>query len=406
MTQSSLADWTKTIQRSAMQDMLELAAQPDVISFALGLPAAELFPAQEYGAALQQVLLTDPLALQYNPPPVTIKAEIVKLMALRGLSCRQEQIFLTAGAQQGQALLARLLVNPGDVVLVEESCYPGFKQVLDTLSPKILTTPTDPQTGIDVDAVERLLQAGHRPKLLYLVPEGNNPLTVSLSPEKRQRLVTLARAYQMPILEDDPYGLLYYDHQPEPPLCARDPEWVFYIGSVSKILAPATRVGWVVVPEWLLPSLAMLKESSDINTTTLTQRAVGAYLATQHHIAHIAHLRSAYKTRRDAMIEAIAEHFPCNVQLYTPNCGVFLWVALPRGSDTGKLLKAAIQQARVAFIPGHAFNVANAVFDGVPVTNAHCMRLNFSNTSPEKIVEGIRRLGSLLEVTIKAGNSY
>ena len=289
-----------------------------------------------------------------------------------------------------------MLVNPGDDVLVEESCYPGFKQVLDTLSPHILTVPTNWQTGIDVDAVERLLQAGHRPKLLYLVPEGNNPLTVSISRDKRRRLVALAREYQMPILEDDPYGLLYYDSTPSPPLCALDPEWVFYIGTASKILAPATRVGWLVVPERLLPLLAALKESSDINTTTLTQRAVGAYLATQHHIAHLARLRTAYQQRRDTMIAAIAEYFPPHVQCHTPNCGVFLWVVLPDDYDTGELLKAAIHQAHVAFIPGHAFNVYAAAANDAPVPNANCMRLNFSNAAPATIVTGIRRLGTLL----------
>lgn len=392
MTQLSLARWTKTIQRSAMQDMLELA-QPDVISFTLGFPAAELFPVQEYGVALHQVLTTNTLALQYNPPPLTVKEEIVKLMALRGLTCRTEQIFLTTGAQQGLALLTRLLVNPGDEVLVEASCYPGFKQVLDTLSPKILTVSTDPQTGIDVDAVEHLLKTGHRPTLLYLVPEGHNPLSMNISREKRQRLVMLAREYRMPILEDDPYGMLYYDYQPDPPLCALDPEWVFYIGTFSKILAPAARVGWLVIPEPLIPLLAALKESSDINTTTLTQRAVGAYLATQHHTEHIARLRTEYSARRDTMLESIAEYFPHNIQWHIPNCGFFLWVELPKEIDTGKLLKAAIQQAQVAFIPGHAFNAHDTA---TPIPNANCMRLSFSNSPPEKILEGMQRLGSLI----------
>src|SRR5215207_2792509 len=256
--------------------MLVASARPGVLSFALGLPAAELFPAAEYSEALAHVLASDPRALQYGPPFRPLKQHVLRLMADRGVNCREEQVFLTAGAQQGVNLLAHLLVEPGSTVIVEEMAYTGCQQVLQVTQADVLTVPTDFKTGIDVDAVERLLEGGAQPALIYVVPDGHNPLSVSMSLEKRMRLVELARAYSVPIVEDDAYGFLYYD-SPTPPLRALDDEWVLYVGTFSKIMAPALRTGWVVVPEALTSHLAILKEATDIDTAPLNQRAISAY---------------------------------------------------------------------------------------------------------------------------------
>lgn len=385
-----LARWTRSIRRSALQDMLVASARPGVLSFALGLPAAELFPAAEYAEAVAHVLANDPRALQYGPPFAPLKRHVVSLMAMRGVECREEQVFLTAGAQQGVNLLARLLLEPGSKVIAEEMAYTGCQQVLRASEADMLTVPTDFKTGIDVDAVERLLAGGERPALIYTVPEGHNPLAVSMSMEKRLRLVELARAYRVPVIEDDAYGLLYYE-PPPPPLRALEDRWVFYVGTFSKIMAPALRTGWVVVPESLIPHLAILKEASDIDTAPLSQRAISAYLDAGHLPAHLERLRREYRRRRDAMLGALREHFPEGARWETPTGGLFIWVELPEGTDTGELLEAALETEQVAFIPGHAF----CVHDERPATNR--MRLNFSNSSVERIEDGVRRLARVLK---------
>jgi 2-aminoadipate transaminase len=319
-----------------------------------------------------------------------LKQHVVRLMAERGVECREEQVFLTSGGQQGVNLLARLLIEPGSTVIVEEMAYTGCQQVLYASQAEILTVPTDFKTGVDVDAIQRLLEMGERPALIYVVPDGHNPLAVSMSREKRRRLVELASTYCVPVIEDDAYGFLYYD-SPVPPLRALDHEWILYVGTFSKIMAPALRTGWVVVPESLIPHLAIIKEATDIDTAPLNQRGISAYLDGGHLPAHLARLRAEYRRRRDAMISALRTHFPPGAHWETPASGLFIWVELPEWVDTGELLAAALEQEKVAFIPGHAFYVN----EDHPATNR--MRLNFSNSSVERIEDGIQRLARVIK---------
>jgi 2-aminoadipate transaminase len=385
-----MADWTHSIRRSALQDMLTEASRPGVISFALGLPAPELFPADEYLRAAAHVIAHDPRALQYSPPFQPLKSQVVELMAARGVECRESEVFLTAGAQQGLSLLSRLLLNQGGTILTEELTYTGFQQAVQPLQPTVLTVPTDPDTGMDVEAVADLLARGARPAFIYTVTNGHNPMSVSLSVEKRARLAGLAREYRVPVVEDDPYGFLFYDGAPPAPLRAHSRRWVLHVGSFSKILAPALRAGWLVVPEELIPPLSIVKESSDIDTTTFNQRAISRYLAEGHLPAHLAELRREYGSRRDAMLRALAEHFPRAARWHRPADGVFVWVELPPGIDAEQLLTVALETERVAFIPGVAFSV------GGRTMAANCLRLNFSNSTPERIADGIARLGRVL----------
>ena len=391
----ALANWTKAIKRSALQDLLAVASRPGILSFALGLPSAELFPKGAYGDAAAKVLAEDPRALQYSPPFQPLKAHVVKLMAERGVECSEQQVFLTAGAQQGLSLLARLLLNPGGRVLCEETIYTGFQQSVEPFQPDLLTVATDGETGIDVDAVEARLRGRARPAFIYVISNGHNPLSVTLSTEKRNRLVELACRYGVPIVEDDPYGMLSYEAI-SPPLRALDSEWVFYVGSFSKILAPSLRVGWLVVPEHLIHHLSVIKEASDIDTSTFSQRCVSAYLDAGHLPSHLAELRREYGRRRDVMLNALAAHFPPEARWTSPQCGVFVWVELPTKFNLDEVLKRAIAEERVAFIPGHAFAV-NGSRQG-----ANCMRLNFSNSSPASIEDGVARLARVLT---KAGST-
>jgi 2-aminoadipate transaminase len=398
-----LAHWAQHMKRSVLREMLAVVAQPGILSFAGGLPAPELFPTREYAQAVAYVLATDRGALQYGPPYAPLKRHIVHLMAQRGVSCSENQVFLTSGAQQGLDILARLFLNPGGPMVLEERVYTGIQQAVAPLQPEILTVATDLQTGLDVDAVARYLELGARPALIYVNADCHNPLGVSLSPEKRRRLVDLACRYGFAIVEDDPYGFLNYDGRAELPLAALDSRFVFYLGSFSKILAPALRLGWMVAPEALVPKLTVIKEANDLESSALTQRTVCAYLDAGHLPAHLDDLCREYRRRRDAMLLALEHHLPATARWTRPAGGMFIWVELPGQVDTAALLRAAVEQEKVAFIPGHAFCAdQRPLLPGQLCRAAHCMRLNFSNCTPEKIEDGIARLGRVIENEIRS----
>ena len=373
-----------------LREIMDLASRPGVLSFAIGLPAAELFPRESLAAAAADILASDPSCLQYGPSYQPLKTQIVQLMALRGVRCTEDQIFLTSGAQQGMDLLAKLLLDPGGQVLIEWAVYDGIRLAIQPRHPEILTVSSDPETGIDVDEVEALLARGIRPAFLYLIPDGHNPLGVSLSLESRRRLAGLARRYRMPILEDDAYGFLYYGEEPPPPLRACEEEWVYYLGSFSKILAPSLRAGWVVVPPALAARLSPLKQGADIDTPSFGHRAVSAWLAAGHLPAQLEVLRAEYRRRRDAMLAALREHFPPEVRWNLPASGMFVWVELPEGVDAAALLQTAVATEKVAFSPGVALCA------GDPRHGSRCLRLSFTNLSPERIEEGIRRLARVV----------
>lgn len=385
-----LAAWTKSIQTSAMQQLLALADRPGIVSFALGLPDDELFPRDVLAQAATSVLELERYALQYQPALKSLKKHIVHLMAQRNVLCTEEQIFLTAGAQQGMNLLAHLLLNPGGQVLTENQVYPGLQQVIAPFQPHHLLVPTDIEHGIDLDATRSLLASGMRPAFIYVMSEGHNPLGISMRSETRLGLIELARKYQVPIIEDDAYGFLYYTESPTQPLRALDDQWVFYLGSFSKIIAPSLRVGWLIVPEDLMPKLAVIKEASDINTATFSQRIIAAYLESGHLPQRLSLLRRVYGERRDAMLTALSQFFPRGARWSNPSSGMFVWVELPHGIDTSALLPIAIEQENVAYIPGQAFSVDSQA------QASHCMRLNFSRTTPERITEGVARLAHAL----------
>ncbi len=384
-----LADWTHTMSRSVLRQMISVVSRPGILSFAGGLPDPDLFPRADFAAALAQVLANDKNSLQYRPPLPALKAHIVQLMAQRGVTCTPEQVFLTSGAQQGLDVLARMLLNPGGEVLLEEVVYPGAQQVVASAQPRILSVPTDLRTGIDVEAVEAHLRRGAHPAFIYAITDAHNPLGVSISPAKRQRLVELAQFYGVPIVEDDPYGFLHYDEKPVPPMRALEDKWVFYLGSFSKIIAPALRLGWLVAPESLVPKLTVVKEAEDLESSALIQRAVAAYLTAGHLPGHLQELRREYGRRRDTMLAALQRHFPVGSWWTKPSGGMFIWVELPQNYDTAALLPIAVEEEQVAFIPGYAFAVP-----GHTVTN--CLRLNFSTCTPEMIDEGMERLGRVL----------
>jgi 2-aminoadipate transaminase len=385
-----LASWTRHVTRSPMQDALLLSARPGIICFSLGLPSPELFPLKRFTNACAEVLARGPGALQYGPPSQELKAHVVSLMRIRGVDCTEQQVFLTTGAQQALHLIVSLLLDEGRQVLAEELCYPGFQQVIKFYNPEILTVPTDPKSGMDINKVEWYLAHGARPAFIYTIPDGHNPWGVSLSEEKRIGLLTLSRRYGIPIIEEDPYGFLSYGPNPTKPMRAHRGDLVFYIGSFSKILAPSMRLGWLIVPEKLTPHLAILKESFDIDTTTLSQHIVACMLDSSFIAEHLDRLRSEYKLRRDTMLAALSNKFPHGSAWDTPDSGVFVWVRLPEGLDTTALLQTAVTNYGVAFMPGSVFCVTR---DGGSARSS--VRMNFSHPSPARIEEGVLRLGEM-----------
>jgi 2-aminoadipate transaminase len=379
------------IQESAMREMFTMIMNPELLSFALGLPAPELFPLANYRDAAIRVLDTDPQALQYQVRPGPLKRHIQQLMASRGVNCREDQIFLTAGAQQATHLLVNLLLERGAQTLFEEVTYEGLHLALQPLRPQSIIAPTRVETGIDLDVVEDQLKRGARPAFIYTITDGHNPLGLSLSQAARIRLIELARRFRVPIVEDDVFGLLNYDGPALSPMRALDDEWVFYIGSFSKILAPALRVGWIVAPDAFKPSLSFLKNASDLDLTTFSQFTLSGYLDTGAMPDHLATLRREYGMRRDLMLRALESSFPFEARWLKPTCGMFIWVELPPRINSVELLRMAVETERVAFMPGVSFSPP-----GGPCAR-NGIRLNFTHCQPQLIEDGIARLARVLK---------
>ena len=382
--------------RSRLRELALLSPRPGFVSLAGGLPAPELIPRAAYAAALAEVLAGDgAAALQYGPPHEPLRERIVELMRERGIDCDPGQVLLTSGAQQAVSLAAKLLMAPGAEVLTEEHVYAGLRQAVLPYRPSVLTVRTDLDTGMDVAGVRAHLSRGARPAFIYAMADTHNPCGVRLGRDQRRGLVELARRFGVPVVEDDTYGLLRYDGDWRPALRALDAEWVIYVGSFSKILAPALRLGWLVLPPRLAAEAGVLKEAADLECSALTQRAVARLL--RHGFAgHLDRIRAGYRCRRDTMLAALRDHFPAGARWTRPPGGFFVWVELPPGLDGDRVCEEALAEARVAVVPGSAFAAAA----GVP---ANRLRLSFSSAAPDDIRTAVERLGRLLHRRLRHG---
>lgn len=382
-----LAGWLREARPETLQGLLAEAGGSKVLTFALGLPPTELFPQEAFSQATSELFRRDPEALQLGAPFHPLKRHIAALMRQRGVECTEEEVFLTSGAQQALSLAAGLFLEPGGRVLLEETSYLGFHHVIKPHNPTLVTVPTRFDEGIDLDAVEAILSRGERPAVMYAMSEGHNPLGVSLSAAKRARLAELARHYRVPLIEDDPYGFLLFEENQPPPIRALEKRWVFYAGSLSKILSPSLRIGWLLVPPELHSRLSILRQSMDIDSSNLAQKAATIYLEGGNLPAHLLKVRRELTLRRDAMLSALERHFPAGCRWSRPTSGVFVWVELPQHIDATDLLRAALREEKVIFVPGAEFRCG-----GAPNLGRNCMRLSFSNLNPEQIEEGIGRL--------------
>jgi 2-aminoadipate transaminase len=383
-----LSKWASELALTPLQSALAAAASPNVLSFAMGLPDPELFPTLQLAEASAKVLASDGSVLQYSLPCAPLKDKICKYMLSRGVECTPDRVLLTQGAQQALNLLAKLLLDPGSSIIEEEVSYPGFQSLIDAFQPTIYTVPTNAVEGIDVTAVEKILNDGVRPAFIYVMPTGHNPLGVSISLDKRKRLAALAREFQVPLVEDDPYGALSYDVNPMPSIRALEEDWVYYVGSFSKVLGPSLRIGWIVAPSEHIRKLSIIKESSDLDVSTFSQWVVNRYLESERILSHIDDLRTEYRKRRDTMDYALARNMPPSAEWKIPTCGVFFWVDLAKSVNASKFLTACLKEEGVAFLPGEACSRGKR-------TNG--IRLNFSRLGADQIIDGIARIGRVLQ---------
>jgi len=390
----ALAHRLRGVASSPVRELLALASRPEVISFAGGLPAPELFDLEGLRAAFEAALRAPDgrRNLQYAPTEGNpdLRELVAARMTLRGLPTDAADLLITTGSQQALTLLATALLDPGAVVAVEEPTYLAALQCFSLAGARVVPVAGD-EDGLDPADLARVLER-EKPQVLYLVPTFANPTGRTLTASRRTAVAELAAAHGVWVVEDDPYGELRYRGQHLAPLAAEPAadDRVVHLGSFSKTGAPGLRLGWLRAPEALLPALTVAKQAADLHTSTIDQAAAAAYLATADLDAHIASLRRAYDQRLEAMLAALPDVLPPGATWSDPDGGMFVWARLPDGVDTTTLLPRALA-AGVAFVPGASF---------FPTTPDHAtLRLSFTTNTPERITEGLRRLGAALHDT-------
>ena len=398
------AQRTKVVKSSMIRELLKLTQRPEVISFAGGLPAPELFPIKRFEEACKRVLAEKgSSALQYGPTEgyTPLREMIAQNMTRYGIVAGAENVLITSGSQQALDLIGKLLVNPGDRVLVEAPTYLGALQAFDVYGAEYVSVPIDGD-GLQTGLLEEALRSG--PKFMYVLPNFQNPGGVTLSEGRRHELVLLADKYGIPIIEDDPYGQLRYEGEHLPALVVIDRENlrrddgyrlgnVIYLSTFSKTLAPGLRLGWIVAPAEVIAKLVQLKQGADLHTSTFTQFVAYEVARDGFLDEHVKTIRQVYRQRRDAMVSTLEEFSPPGVTWTRPAGGLFLWVTLPEGMDCQALFAIAVRE-NVAFVPGDCFYT-----DGTE--GRRHMRLNFSCAPPEQIREGIRRLACAVRSQMK-----
>jgi 2-aminoadipate transaminase len=392
---------TQNMQSSTIRELLKFTQQPDVISFAGGMPAPEIFPIDEFAEASNLVLKEQGAeALQYSTTEgyLPLREMIARHTNQYGINVTADNIMITNGSQQALDLIGKIFINPGDRILVESPTYLGALQAWNAYNAQYVSVPLD-QDGIKVDQLEHALRAG--PKFMYVLPNFQNPTGVTIPLERRKFLVELADRYGVPIIEDDPYGQLRFEGKHIPAIEVLDDQLygnncsyhgnVIYLSTFSKILAPGIRLAWVVATPEIIQKMVMAKQGTDLSTPAFNQMIAyevgkGGFLN-----GHIQNIINVYRDRRDIMLEELQNNMPDGVKWTHPQGGLFLWATLPEKIDTSQLLKIAVGK-KVAFVPGVAFHP-----DGC---GKNTMRLNFSNAKPEMIRLGIRRLAESIKESL------
>jgi 2-aminoadipate transaminase len=385
---------TQKIKASAIRELLAVAERPGMISFGGGFPAPDVFPVDEFKKACISVLENKgPEVLQYGSTDgyVPLREMVSRYNIRSGMHIDISNILITSGSQQALDLLGKIFINRGDRILVESPTYLGALQAWNAYGAEYITVPVD-EYGMRTDLLEEALRTG--PKFIYVLPNFQNPTGTTMPLERRMKLIELADRYGVPIIEDDPYGQLRYEGEDIASVEILDSRVreengtyagnVIYLSTFSKILAPGIRLAWVVAPDTVIRKLALAKQGTDLNTSMFNQ--IVAHEVGQHGFIdrHVLVMREVYKERRNAMLDSLEEHMPEGVKWTHPEGGLFLWMTLPENLNSTEMLPGVIEE-NVAYVPGEFFHP--------DCSGKNTIRLNFSFCSPEKINEGIARLG-------------
>jgi 2-aminoadipate transaminase len=392
------ADRMNNIKASEIRELLKLTQRPEVISFAGGLPAPELFPIEEMKKAAIKVLdQKGAAALQYGPTEGynPLREKIAKRMAKVKVNATIDNILITSGSQQGLDFVARVFINPGDVVICESPTYLGAINAFKAYEPRFVEVPTDDE-GMILEDLEKALKENENAKFIYVIPDFQNPSGKTWSIERRKGLVELANKYNVAVVEDNPYGELRFEGEILPSLQHFDTEGrVIFLGTFSKILTPGVRLGWICAHPEVLTKFIMVKQGADLQSATTAQMEVDQLLEDYDIEAHIEKIKAVYKKRKDLMIKTMEEEFPEGVTWTNPQGGLFTWVVLPEHLNAREIAVKALEK-NVAYVPGGAFFPNGG--------HENTFRMNYSNMPEDKIVEGIKRLGEVLREVVKTSS--
>ena len=379
-------------KKSELGEILKLIEEPDIISFAGGLPASELFPVEEMKKVSVKVLDENgEEALQYSGSQgyLPLRNHIAKRMNEKGkTNVKAEDILVTSGSQQALDFAGNVFLDEGDIVLCESPSYLGALNAFKGYKPRIMEVPTDKE-GMITEGLEKILKENDRVKFIYVIPDFQNPTGVTWSLDRRKKFMEVVNKYEIPVIEDNPYGELRYEGEFLPALKSFDTKGlVIYLGTFSKIFCPGYRLGWTCASKDILQKFITCKENSDLQTSTIGQRELSKYIDDYDLDEHVEKIKSTYKKRRDLMLDCMEKEFPEGVSFTHPHGGLFTWVKLPEKLNAQDLMKKCVEN-KVAYVPGGFF---------FPEGNKeNYFRLNYSSSIEEKIVEGIKRLGDVLK---------
>jgi len=392
------------MQASEIRSLFAVASRPEIVSLAGGMPNLSALPMEMMASVVHELIATNGAeALQYGSGQghPKLREQICEVMALEGIRANPDDVIVTTGSQQALDLISRIFIDPGDVVLVEAPSYVGALGTFRQYEAQVVHVSLDDK-GLIPEALRQAISAvrasGRKIKFLYLIPNYQNPTGVLLSADRRSEILDICRKEQIFVVEDNPYGLLGFDRPSPNAMRAEDSENVIYLGSFSKTIASGLRVGWALVPQSLKEKLVIASESSILCPSNFTQMTISSYLANQPWRDQIASFCKVYKIRRDAMLEALEESFPASATWTKPGGGFYVWVNLPPEVDTKLMMPKAIA-AKVAYVPGTAFYA-----DGF---GSWAMRLSFCHPTPERIREGVKALGHVVNEEIaRRGSGY
>ena len=384
----------KDVKASEIRELLKLTIKPEVISFAGGLPAPELFPIEEMKRVSLKILEeSGQQALQYSPtegfPP--LRQKIAKRMEKLRVGTYSDNILITNGSQQGLDFSGKIFLDAEDVVIVESPSYLGAINAFRAYQCKFVEIPTD-DNGMIMEELERALNTTKNVKMIYVIPDFQNPSGRTWSLERRTKLIELANKFDLPIVEDNPYGELRFEGERIPSIKSLDREGrVIFLGTFSKTFCPGLRIGWVCASDEILNKYILVKQGADLQSNSMSQRELNEFLESYDLDGHIEKIKRLYKERRDLMINAIKEYFPSEVKYTYPQGGLFTWAVLPEHINARELMVKALER-NVAFVPGGAFFPNGG--------NENTMRINYSNMPGDRIVEGIKVLGEVIKESL------